>query len=34
MFISPDRKAPIEGVVAVMDLANRLNINGVLAAED
>jgi biopolymer transport protein ExbD len=34
MFISPDRKAPIEGVVAVMDLANRLRINGVLAAED
>ncbi|MFK8160927.1 MAG: ExbD/TolR family protein [Lewinella sp.] len=34
MFISPDRKAPIEGVVAVMDLANRLSINGVLAAEE
>lgn len=34
MFISPDTKAPIEGVVAVMDMAERLGITGVLAAED
>ncbi|MEM9928707.1 MAG: biopolymer transporter ExbD [Bacteroidota bacterium] len=34
MFISPDKRAPIEGVVAVMDLANKLGVNGVLAAEE
>ena len=34
MFISPDSEAPVEGVVAVMDMAMRLNINGVLAAEE
>ncbi|NJC26319.1 ExbD/TolR family protein [Neolewinella antarctica] len=34
ILISPDREAPVEGVVAVMDLAMRLNINGVLAAEE
>lgn len=31
--ISPERDAPVEGVAAVMDMALRLNINGVLAAE-
>ena len=34
MIIAPEREAPIEGVVAVMDLAMRLNITGVLAAEE
>ncbi|MTB49849.1 biopolymer transporter ExbD [Lewinella sp. W8] len=34
MLISPDKRAPVEGVVSVMDLAMRLNINGVLAAEE
>lgn len=34
MLIAPDREAPIEGVVTVMDLAMRLDINGVLAAEE
>ena len=32
--ISPDRGAPVEAVVAVMDMAMRYDINGVLAAED
>lgn len=31
--ISPETNAPVEGVAAVMDMAMRLNINGVLAAE-
>ncbi|MEL7162237.1 MAG: biopolymer transporter ExbD, partial [Bacteroidota bacterium] len=34
MLISPDKRAPVEGVVTVMDLAMRLDINGVLAAEE
>lgn len=34
MVIAPEREAPIEGVVAIMDLAMRLNITGVLAAEE
>ncbi|NJB85172.1 biopolymer transport protein ExbD [Lewinella marina] len=34
MLIAPDRDAPVEGVVTVMDLAMRLDINGVLAAEE
>lgn len=34
MLIAPDRQAPVEGVVAIMDLAMRLDINGVLAAEE
>ncbi len=34
MFISPDKEAPVEGVVTVMDMAMRLKINGVLAAEE
>ncbi len=34
MLIAPDREAPVEGVVTIMDLAMRLDINGVLAAED
>lgn len=34
MLIAPDQRAPVEGVVSVMDLAMRLDINGVLAAED
>ncbi|MCP9237330.1 biopolymer transporter ExbD [Lewinella sp. JB7] len=34
MLIAPDREAPIEGVVTVMDMAMRLDINGVLAAEE
>ena len=34
MLISPDAQAPVEGVVTVMDLAMRLDINGVLAAEE
>lgn len=33
MLISPDDQAPNETVVAVMDLAKTLNINGVLAAD-
>ena len=31
--ISPDKKAPIENVVYVMDLALRLNLNAVLLPE-
>lgn len=31
--IAPDSGAPVESVVAVMDIAMRFNINGVLAAE-
>ncbi len=34
MLISPDANAPVEGVVTVMDMAMRLEINGVLAAEE
>ncbi|MGB3802011.1 MAG: biopolymer transporter ExbD [Lewinella sp.] len=34
MFIAPDRQAPVEGVVTIMDMAMRLNINGVLAAQE
>ena len=34
MFIAPDRQAPVEGVVTIMDMAMRLDINGVLAAEE
>lgn len=34
MLISPDKRAPVEGVVAIMDMARRLNINGVLAAAE
>ena len=34
ILISPDAQAPVEGVVTVMDMAMRLNINGVLAAEE
>ena len=34
MTISPDRKAPVEGVVTIMDLARRLGIEGVLAAAE
>jgi biopolymer transport protein ExbD len=34
MLIAPDSQAPIERVVTVMDLAMRLNINGVLAAAE
>lgn len=33
MTISPDRGTPTEYVVAVMDIAMRFNINGILAAE-
>ena len=32
--ISPDKGTPTEHVVAVMDIAMRLNINGILATED
>lgn len=31
--ISPDKGAPVEDVVSVMDICMRLNINGVLATE-
>ena len=34
MFISPDREAPVEGVVTVMDLAMQFGINGILSAEE
>ncbi|WP_116124590.1 ExbD/TolR family protein [Lewinella sp. IMCC34183] len=34
MLIAPDAAAPVEGVVTVMDMAMRLDINGVLAAEE
>ena len=34
VLIAPDNEAPVEGVVAVMDLAMRLGVNGVLAAEE
>jgi biopolymer transport protein ExbD len=34
MYISPDTKAPVEGVVTVMDIAERLGVTGVLAAEE
>lgn len=33
ILIAPNKSAPIEKVVFVMDLAARYNINGVLAAE-
>jgi biopolymer transport protein ExbD len=33
MLIAPDKAAPIEAVVVVMDIARRYQINGVLAAE-
>ncbi|MEL6274012.1 MAG: biopolymer transporter ExbD [Bacteroidota bacterium] len=33
MLIAPEKSAPIEKVVFVMDLAQRFSINGVLAAE-
>lgn len=32
--ISPDRGAPVEGVVTVMDIAMRYDIDGVLAAQE
>lgn len=32
--ISPDRGAPVEYVVAIMDIALRYHINGILATED
>jgi biopolymer transport protein ExbD len=32
--ISPDAGTPVESVVAVMDLAMRLHINGILAMEE
>lgn len=34
VLISPDERAPVEGVVTVMDIARRLDINGVLAAAE
>lgn len=34
LIMAPDKSAPIEKVVFVMDLARRFNINGVLAAEE
>lgn len=34
MYISPDKKAPVEGIVTVMDISERLGVTGVLAAED
>lgn len=34
LLMAPDKTAPIEKVVFVMDLARRYNINGVLAAEE
>ena len=34
LLIAPSRTAPVEGVVTVMDLAMRYDINGVLAAEE
>ncbi|MFT7120719.1 MAG: biopolymer transport protein ExbD [Neolewinella sp.] len=34
VLISPDKKAPVEGVVTIMDMARRLNIDGVLAASE
>ena len=34
VIIAPDKQAPVEGVVTVMDMARRLDINGVLAAEE
>ncbi|MEN0004660.1 MAG: biopolymer transporter ExbD [Bacteroidota bacterium] len=33
MTISPDRGTPTEYVVSIMDIAMRLNINGILATE-
>lgn len=33
LLIAPDKTAPIEMVVVVMDMARRYEINGVLAAE-
>lgn len=33
LTISPDKGTPTEHVVAVMDIAMRLNINGILATE-
>lgn len=32
--IAPEKGTPVEHVVAVMDIALRLNINGILAAEE
>lgn len=32
--IAPDRGAPVEAVVFVMDIALRFDINGILAAEE
>lgn len=34
LIMAPDKTAPIEKVVFVMDLARRFNITGVLAAEE
>ena len=34
MYISPDKKAPVEGIVTVMGISERLGVTGVLAAED
>ena len=34
ILIAPDQNAPVEGVVAVMDMAMRFSINGVLVAEE
>lgn len=34
LLMAPDKTAPIEKVVFVMDLARRFNINGVLTAEE
>ena len=33
MTISPDSGAPTEAVVAIMDIAMRYNINGILATD-
>ena len=33
ILISPDKDAPVEHVVTVMDIAMRLQINGILATE-
>ncbi len=32
--IAPEKGTPVEHVVAIMDVALRLNINGILAAEE
>ncbi len=34
LLIAPTKSAPVEKVVFVMDLARRLDINGILAAEE